>query len=228
MPDPRFTPQTFRFLRELAANNRREWFKANKQRYEETVLEPALDFVEEFRPLLHEISPHFLADARPVGGSLFRIYRDVRFSKDKTPYKTHVGIYFRHADGDGAAAPGFYLHLEPRNVFAGAGLWHPPTESLERIRRALVAQPARWRAVTANGRFAERFVLGGDSLKRAPRGYPPDHPLIDDLRRKDFIASTTLTQREVTSRDFPRRFQEICASGAPLVEFVCEATGLAY
>jgi uncharacterized protein (TIGR02453 family) len=113
-------------------------------------------------------------------------------------------------------------------VFAGVGIWHPPRESLEAIRRALVADPERWRAVTANGRFAERFELGGEQLKRAPRGYPPDHPLIDDLRRKDFIASTSLTQREVTAPDFPRRFQEICAGGAPLVRFVCEATGLSY
>jgi uncharacterized protein (TIGR02453 family) len=227
-PATRFTPDLFGFLRELAANNRREWFKANKRRYEDVVLEPSLEFVEQFRPLLHELSPHFLADARPVGGSLFRIYRDVRFSKDKTPYKTHVGIYFRHAAGDTASAPGFYLHLEPRRVFAGVGLWHPPKESLERIRRALVAEPERWRAVTGDKRFSKRFELGGESLKRPPRGYPPDHPLVDDLRRKDFIASTTLTQREVTAADFPRRFQEVCAAGAPLVRFCCEATGIAY
>jgi uncharacterized protein (TIGR02453 family) len=227
-PATRFTPELFGFLRELAANNRREWFKANKARYESVVLEPALDFVEEFRPLLHEISPHFLADARPVGGSLFRIYRDVRFSKDKTPYKTHVGIYFRHADGDDGAAPGFYLHLEPRNVFAGVGLWHPAKDSLERIRRTLVDRPKRWRAVTGDRRFAARFDLTGDSLKRPPRGYPPDHPLVEDLKRKDFTAFTKLTQRDASAADFPRRFQEVCADGAPLVEFCCEATGLPY
>lgn len=226
--DARFSPELFGFLRELAANNRREWFKANKQRYEDAVLEPALDFIEAFRPLLHEVSPHFLADARPVGGSLFRIYRDVRFSKDKTPYKTHVGMYFRHADGDSAAAPGFYLHLEPGNVFAGLGLWHPPRESLARIREALVAEPDRWRRAVGGKRFRERFELSGESLKRPPRGYDPEQPLIDDIKRTSFAALAKLTQRDATARDFARRYQTVCHDGAPLVRFLCEATGLRF
>jgi uncharacterized protein (TIGR02453 family) len=223
--DPRFSPALFRFLRELAANNTREWFKANKQRYEDVVLEPALDFIEAFRPLLHEVSPHFLADARPVGGSLFRIHRDVRFSKDKTPYKTHVGIYFRHADGDPTSAPGFYLHLEPGSVFAGLGLWHPPRESLAQIRQTLVAEPARWHRAVGGKRFRERFDLAGESLKRPPRGFDPDHPLIDDIKRKSFAALAKLTQRDATARDFPHRFQAVCRDGAPLVRFLCEAAG---
>jgi uncharacterized protein (TIGR02453 family) len=226
--DARFSPDLFRFLRELAANNRREWFKANKQRYEDVVLEPALDFIEAFRPLLHEVSPHFLADARPVGGSLFRIYRDVRFSKDKTPYKTHVGMYFGHADGDSAAAPGFYLHLEPGNVFAGLGLWHPPRESLVQIRKALVTEPDRWRRAVGGKRFREHFELSGERLKRPPRGYDADHPLIDDIKRKSFAALARLTQRDATARDFARRYQAVCRDGAPLVRFLCEATGLRF
>jgi uncharacterized protein (TIGR02453 family) len=226
--DARFSPDLFRFLSELAANNRREWFKANKERYERVALEPALDFIEAFRPLLHEVSPHFLADARPVGGSLFRIYRDVRFSKDKTPYKTHVGIYFRHADADSAAAPGFYLHLEPRNAFAGIGLWHPPRETLARIREALAAEPDRWRRAVGGKRFRERFELGGESLQRSPRGYDPEHPLIDDIKRTSFAALARLTQRDATAANFPRRFQAVCRDGAPLVRFLCEATGLRF
>jgi uncharacterized protein (TIGR02453 family) len=222
----RFTPELFAFLRELKENNRREWFNANKVRYSDTVLEPSLDFIERFRPLLHELSPHFLADARPVGGSMFRIHRDVRFAKDKTPYKTHVGIYFRHEDEDAPARPGFYLHLEPRNVFAGLGVWHPPREGLEPIRRALVADPKRWRRVTNGKRFRERFTLGGERLRRPPRGYPPDHPLVEDLKRKDFVAFTRFTQHDATSSDFPERFQAACAAGAPFIAYICESTGL--
>jgi uncharacterized protein (TIGR02453 family) len=222
----RFTPELFGFLRELSANNRREWFNANKERYRDTVLEPSLEFIERFRPLLHELSPHFLADARPVGGSMFRIHRDVRFSKDKTPYKTHVGLYFRHEDEEAPARPGFYLHLEPRNVFAGIGVWHPPREGLERIRQALVSDPDRWRKVTDGRRFGERFTLGGERLRRPPRGYAADHPLVEDLKRKDFVATATLTQRDATSTDFPERFRAVCAAGAPFVEFICDATGL--
>src|SRR5918992_6326144 len=109
---PSFTPDLFAFLRELAANNDREWFAANKTRYVADVQEPALAFIEDVGVRLPEVSGHFVADARTVGGSLFRIYRDTRFSKDKTPYKTHVGIQLRHESGKDVHAPGFYLHLE--------------------------------------------------------------------------------------------------------------------
>ena len=120
-----FRPELFAFLEELKANNDREWFAANRDRYEEELLEPAMDFIAAFAPKLEKISPNFRADPRPSGGSLFRIYRDTRFSKDKTPYKTNVGIHFRHELARDAHAPGFYLHIGPGEAFAGAGIWHP-------------------------------------------------------------------------------------------------------
>ena len=129
-----FRPEFFRFLRELRENNSRDWFQAQKARYQRDVRDPALRFIGDFAPALKEISPHFRADPRPVGGSLFRIHRDVRFSKDKSPYKTSVGIQFRHEMGKDAHAPGFYLHLEPENVFLGAGSWRPDGPSLLKIR----------------------------------------------------------------------------------------------
>ena len=132
-----FTPKLFGFLRELAENNDREWFKAHQDEYEQYVREPALEFITDFAKPLEKISPHFVADSRTVGGSLFRIQRDTRFSKDKTPYKTNVGIQFRHEFGRDVHAPGFYLHLEPDNVFMGAGMWHPDGGSLKRIRDAI-------------------------------------------------------------------------------------------
>ena len=107
-----FNRAFFRFLEDLKKNNQREWFQANKQRYEDEVRHPAQQFISDFGPQLHKISRHFLADPRASGGSMFRIYRDTRFAKDKSPYKTHVGIQFRHKQGKDVHAPGFYLHLE--------------------------------------------------------------------------------------------------------------------
>ena len=139
---PHFAPALFAFLRELRENNNREWFQANKGRYEADVRDPLLRFIADFALPLHELSTHFVADPRPVGGSLFRIYRDVRFSKDKSPYKTQAAAHFRHERGKDVHAPGFYLHLEPDDVFAGAGIWHPDMKSLTKIRDAIVANPA--------------------------------------------------------------------------------------
>lgn len=220
-----FSPGLFAFLRELADNNDRDWFAANKERYEADVREPALEFISEFAGRLDRISPHFVADARKVGGSMFRIHRDVRFSKDKSPYKTHTGIHFRHAAATDAHAPGFYLHLEPGQVFVGAGIWHPDTEAARAIREAIDEDRAGWRRALRSKAFAERYRLAGESLKRPPAGFAADHPLIDDLKRKDFIATTPLTQRAVTSPGFIDEFTKTCAAASPLLRFLCRALG---
>ena len=123
-----FAPDLFAFLRELREHNDREWFKARKDRYEAAAKEPALAFVEDCAHLLPAVSPHLVADER----SLFRIHRDTRFAKDKSPYKTQAGIHFRHEAGKDAHAPGFYLHLEPAGAFAGIGIWHGDSPTLTR------------------------------------------------------------------------------------------------
>ena len=223
-----FSPALFAFLRDLQANNDRDWFKANKARYDEAVLEPALAFIEDFEPHLHAISPHFVAAARPVGGSLFRIHRDTRFSKDKSPYKTHTGIHFRHELAKSAHAPGFYLHLEPGQVFLGAGIWRPDTEPLAQIRTAIADDPDRWTRTTREKQFASLYELGGDSLKRAPAGFDPEHPLIDELKRKDFIAVRTLSDKAACSRGFLEETADNFAAAGPLVHFLCDATGVPF
>jgi uncharacterized protein (TIGR02453 family) len=220
------TPELFKFFRELKANNNRDWFQANKERYEGQVREPLLRFITDFGVRLAEISPHYLADARKSGGSLFRINRDIRFSKDKSPYKTAAGIQFRHESGQDVHAPGFYLHLEPDSIFGGIGIWQPDTQTLNKIRDAIVEEPNRWRQIVSAETFAARFELSGDSLKRAPKGYDPDHPLIEDLRRKDFIAATSFTEAEACAPDFIDRFAESCRTGAPFVQFLTKAIGL--
>lgn len=218
-----FTPALFAFLRELAAHNDRAWFQRHQKRYEAAVREPALQFIRDFDPHLASISPHFRADDRRSGGSLFRIHRDVRFSKDKRPYKTYTGIQFRHAAGKDAHAPGFYLHLEPRSVFVGCGTWRPDTGTAGKIRTAIADDPAGWRAIVEAPAFCDHWELAGDSLVRAPRGFPADHEAIDDLRRKDYIAVHRLTQGAVTRAGFLDHIAALFQEGGPFMEFLCRA-----
>jgi uncharacterized protein (TIGR02453 family) len=218
-----FSPELFSFLAELRANNNRDWFADNKHRYEEYLLEPALEFIAEFAPRLEKISPHIRADARPSGGSLFRIYRDTRFSKDKSPYKTNLGIHFRHELAKEVQAPGFYLHLGPDGVFAGGGIWHPGAAGASRIREAIVDDPGRWRRATRTGAFAKRLELGGDSLKRVPSWADPDHPFADDLRRKDFFGWARLSEDDATAPGFVNEYAKLCRAASPLMRFVCDA-----
>ena len=221
-------PAIFDFLRELKANNERPWFEANKDRYRTDVRDPVLDFIDAFAQPLEKISLHFVADPRANGGSLFRIYRDVRFSKDKTPYKTNVGAHFRHAAGKDAHAPGFYLHLEPGTCFAGCGVWHPDNQTLGRIRNAIVSRTSEWKSITNAKSFRETFDIMGGSLKRPPRGFDPDHPLIEDLKRKDFVAITSFPEEDVCKTDFIDNFTAIARKGAKFVEFLSNAVGVPY
>ncbi len=217
-----FTPDLFDFLDELELNNRRDWFKPNQHRYEASVREPARAFIRAMEDPLHAITPHFVADDGKVGGSLMRVYRDTRFSKDKTPYKTNVGIQFRHEVGKDVHAPGFYFHIEAESVFVGCGLWHPDSSSLGAIREKIDAEQDRWTTLTGEVR-AKGYDPGGDSLKRAPRGYPKDHPLVDELKRKDHIAVRDLPADSVLSNDLVGDVAAHFAACADYVRFLCEA-----
>ncbi len=221
-----FSRQTFAFLRELAENNDRDWFHANGERYEDVVREPALQFISDFGTRIDEVSRHFLAAPKKVGGSLFRIHRDVRFSRDKRPYKTHVGIHFRHERRRDAHAPGFYLHIEPGSVFMGGGMWRPHPEALRAIRRQIVEDADGWAEVSDSPGLGGELELGGESLKRAPRGFDADHPRIDDIKRKSFMAVAHLDQPRLLDAGFLDEFTGLCAAASPLMRFVCRATGV--
>lgn len=218
-----FSSETFRFLRDLAENNDREWFQENRDRYLKHLRDPALAFILAVGERLDEISPHLRADPRPVGGSLFRIHRDVRFSRDKRPYKTAAGIQFRHARGRDAHAPGLYLHIEPRSCFVGMGVWRPDGPALKAIRERLVEDPDGWRQAVGDAAFRDTFQLGGESLKRPPRGFPPEHPLVEDLKRKDFIAAAPVPQSFVTSDSAVDDFLAMAGAGVPLMRYLCTA-----
>jgi len=220
---PSFEPALFGFLADLKQHNDREWFAANKERYEADLLEPALAFIEDFEPHLRAISPHIRADARRVGGSLFRIYRDTRFSKDKTPYKTAAGIYFRHERSKEVRAPGFYLHLAPGDVFAAGGIWHPDTKTANVIREAIAADADGWRAATSGVELGH-----GDALKRVPQPFDKDHPLAEDLKRKDFGAIERMSEDEATAPLFLERYARACASMTSLMAFLSRAVGVRF
>jgi uncharacterized protein (TIGR02453 family) len=221
-----FTDDFFTFLKQLKRNNNREWFNKNKQRYTENVQEPALDFIEAVGPGLRKISANVVADPRPVGGSMFRIYRDTRFSSDKTPYKTAVGIRFPHRAAREVHSPGFYLHLEPGETFIGAGIWHPETKTASMIRESIVERPQQWKKAVHAGPFKKTYSLSGDSLKRPPRGVDPQHSFIEDLKRKDFIGIKMLDERTTTSDRFLETFLSVCRDGVPLMKFLCDAVGV--
>ncbi len=216
-------PELFGFLRELERHNDRVWFAANKQRYLDLVRDPLLRFVTDLAPRLAAISKHVVADPSPVGGSLFRIYRDTRFSKDKRPYKTHAALAFR-GGGGAQPAPAFYLHLGPGEVFAGAGIWHPDAETLKQIRDAIAAEPARWRRVTRSSALDE----DERKLSRPPRGYDPDHPLIEDLKRKSYTTGRQLSEREACAPGFAADFAKVCRETSALMAFLSDAVGAPY
>ncbi len=226
-----FTPALFAFLRELEANNEKKWWDANKERYHAVVRDPALDFINDFGARLQKISPHFVADARTVGGSLMRPYRDIRFSPDKTPYKTNVGIQFRHEAGKDIHAPGYYVHLEPDSCFAGVGLWHPETEVARALRQAIHDDVDGWAAATKTKTFTDTWSIDQDDdemLKRVPSGLDPGHPHADDLRMKSFIAGASLTQKTVTTAGFDQDLASMFKRASGFTNFLCDALGIPF
>ena len=228
MTDRYFTKKTFSFLSSLADNNTREWFDEHKQEYEDHVREPALDFISDMDDDLRAISKHFRAVPKKVGGSLMRIYRDTRFSRDKTPYKTNIGIQFRHALGKDVHAPGFYVHIATDECFLGAGCWHPESDALGKIRDLVAQKPEKWFAARDDRKFAAQWELWGDGLTRPPRGYAADHPAITDLKRKDFIALAALGKAEVTSANFLALVAERFKQAGPFMRFLCGAVELQF
>ena len=219
-PNP-ITPRLFRFLRELRRNNDRAWFAAHKERYVADVRDPLLAFIAAFAPRLAKIAPEMVADPRPVGGSLFRIHRDTRFARDKSPYKTHAAMAFRGALGKDVPGPAYYLHLGPDDVFAGAGIWHPMPDTLAQIRRTIAAHPQRWKRASGTKKCA--LDEDDQKLSRPPRGFDPEHPCIEDIKRKSFTTGRAFSERDACGPRFLDDFAAACRDAKPLVAFLSEA-----
>lgn len=212
----------FDFLADLRRNNDRAWFQAERERYLAEVEGPMLRFIADLGERLARISGSFVADPRRTGGSMFRIYRDTRFSKDKSPFKTAVAAQFPHRErAKDRAVSGFYLHLEPGRCVGGGGIHHPDAAALKRIRDRIATRPREWEAVLRKG-----IAIEGDSLRRPPVGYDPAHPFVEDLKRRDFYSLAPFSEAEVCAPGFLDRYVGACAAAAPLVEFVTRALGL--
>ena len=223
-----FKPESVKFLNELKANNNRDWFNENKARYEEDVLDVALQFIQSMQDPLAEIAPHFTAIPKRMGGSLMRVYRDTRFSKNKTPYKTNIGIQFRHEQARDVHAPGYYVHIDPEQVFLGAGMWRPASEALRGIRERIAEKPAEWVRTRDDKGFKRHFRLGGERLSRPPRGFDKEHPEIEDLKRKDFIAVKEMTLDDATHPRFQQKVETAFKSASDYMEFLCKAVNVPF
>lgn len=221
-------PELYVFLSDLKENNNRAWFQENKNRYEKYLKEPLLAFIAAFAERLPAVSPYYMAVPKVTGGSLFRIYRDVRFSTDKRPFKTWAGMHFRHERARDVHSPGFYIHLEPGSSFISCGIWKPDRESLERIRLVVSEHPQRWLDAIQDQEFSALYRLAGESLKRPPRGFDPDHPLIEDLKRVDYLASIEIDEKIATQPDFLDYYLETCQIAAPFMRFLTESIGLSW
>ena len=215
----------FQFFRDLSDNNNRDWFEANRGRFRASVQDPLLDLVEAMVPHLKTVSPHFAAIAKRTGGSVFRIYRDTRFSKDKTPYKTNGGLHFRHALGKDAHAPGFYVHIAPDEVFFGGGIWMPPSPALLKIREAIRDKPKLWTKAAHTPEISSLGGLHGDSLTRPPKGFLADDPHIDDLKRKSFFVMQPGTEAQTLKSAFLDDLTVTFRTIKPLMKFLCDALG---
>ena len=214
----------FVFFKELKANNERPWFEENKERYKTTVIGSLSDFIEAMAPRVAKISKHIVVDPRPNGGSMFRIYRDIRFSKDKSPYKLHAGVHFRHGLGKDAHAPCFYMHFAPEEVFFGGGIWMPEPDALNKVRRAIAEDPKNWKKVIDDKTFAKAFKgVEGDVLTRPPKGFDADHPYINDIKRKSFFAMHESSAKTAQSAGLVDEVEEAFKAAKPLMKFLCDA-----
>jgi len=213
--------ETLNFIKDVAAHNDRDWFAANKERYEQSRAD-VLEFIEELIPLLAATDPAFSVDT-PAKKCLMRIYRDVRFSKNKNPYKNNYGISF-NVKSNGMANPDYYLHLQPGKSFFGVGFWMPEAPVLKKIREEIDYNTSEFLNIIQSKPFTKLFALSKeDSLKNAPKGYEVDHPHIDILKLKSFIAIYPLTDKEILAEGITDKLKLAFETIYPFVLFLRNA-----
>lgn len=219
----------FAFFNELHFNNEKPWFEANKERYRASVVEPLSALIAEIGVRMPKLSKHVVCDPRPNGGSMFRIYRDTRFSKDKSPYKTNAGIHLRHVLGKDAHAPGFYMHFAPKEVFFGGGLWMPEPDDLNKIRHAIAGKPKEWEKVKTTLAATKLFDgVEGDALARPPKGFDADHPQIADIKRKNFYVMHKSNEKVAQSAGLADQAMEAFSAAKPFMSFLCKSVDVPF
>ncbi|MCC6770482.1 MAG: DUF2461 domain-containing protein [Gemmatimonadaceae bacterium] len=227
----RFTPAALTFLRQLKRHNDREWFKARKEQFDELLLHPLRLLVEEMDVRLARVAPEIHGTPKR---SIFRIYRDTRFSTDKSPYKTHVSCWFTHvraghgvgAETHGAGA-GYYFHLEPGASMVAGGIWMPPRPSLAAIRDRIAEHGDELQKLLKSRGLSLNFSALSEEgkLSRTPRGYDRDHPHAELLRHVSFTVSTPLSDADASSLSLPTRVEKAFITLRPLVRWLNNALG---
>ena len=224
-----FDDASLKFLRGLARHNEKAWFEAHRQDYEAHARQPFLRLITDLQPALAGISPHFRADPRTVGGSLFRIHRDARFSNDKSPYKSWQGARLFHARRREVPAPSFYVHLQPGAGFVGGGLWHPEPDTQRRVRQFILDNPATWKKTAHAPPLRRRFALDdSEVLARTPRGFPADFEFIDDLKHRNWVFLRPLDDATMTGARLRQALEADLATLAPFIDYLCAALDLEF
>lgn len=227
-----FRPAALGFLRSLTRNNDRDWFAKHRDTYEAELRAPLAALVEEMDVRFADMAPEIIGDPKR---SLFRIHRDVRFSSDKSPYKTNVAAWFHHVDagrGVGTAAPhggaGFYFHVEAERASIGGGIWMPPRPTLRRIREVIDDDPRPLMKILRDATVRRKFggLAEENMLTRMPRGYVEDHPAAALLRHQSYTLGRELTQKEVLSAKLPDLLAREYEQLLPLVRWLNGALGL--
>ncbi len=215
-----FPKECVTFLKKLKKNNNREWFNTHKSDYEEYVKYPMRSFISSMKQSFLKISPEIDADPKR---SMFRIYRDTRFSKNKLPYKTHVAAVF-HPKGHWQGSAGFYVHVEPGAVYAGGGIYMPDSNQLKLIRAAIAEHSDEFRSIVEDKTFKKKFKsLEGEKLQRAPLGSPADHPMIEWLKYKSYFTGVELKENECYSEKFLKTITLVYTDLLPLIRFLNES-----
>ena|SRR5437867_8502406 len=217
---PGFAKEGLQFLRSLKRNNNREWFQKHKSIYETQVRQPMESLIEAMAAEFQRFAPEMVASPKV---SAYRIYRDTRFSKDKSPYKTHVAAVFPRAGFGKHEGAGYYLHIAPAELLIGGGLYMPLPEDLNAVRSHIAENPETFLDIIEARQFRRLFgAIGGDQLSRLPRGFPPDHAAANYLRYKQFLASRTFEPDAATGPDFHRLVVETFRGMLPFVRFLNE------
>lgn len=217
---PRFGPEAIRFLRALKRNNRREWFQPRKEQYESVVRAPMVAIIERLAVDLRSVAPEIAFDPAK---SIFRIYRDTRFSEDKTPYKTHIAAHFQWRGLAKYGGAGLYFHVDSTEVWLGGGMYSPPTPELQAVREHIAANHRRLKSIVESTGFRRMFgKLEGERLQRVPRGFPADHPAADLLRQRQFLAGRELPASTATKPAFYGAILTTFRAAVPLIRYLNE------
>ena len=220
MPAPRFTAETIAFLRALKRHNDREWFNAHRADYDAHVKGRMSDVIERLAEDLPAFAPDLIASPKV---SAYRIHRDVRFSADKSPYKTHTAAIFPHRSLPKHEGAGLYFHVSAEQVFVGAGVYAPPPRHLYRLREHIAANHRRLRSIVESPRFTRSFgPIDGERLRRPPKGFSADDPAVEYLKLKQFLASTERPATFATSPRFYGSLLRLFEQLAPFVRFLNE------